>query len=162
MKLKEKKKFGFLIFASLKNRKTMQDNFIPNNTTLLENIKAFQANQNEATFMAVFNELQGDNAFLVVPTAEPIKGENRDENGWSTIEKGTPMTFTSVFEVENQKVMGVFTSQAALTIWSQETKPFVSIPAKDILEIAMQNDIEKIIIDSNQDTMFVLGRTISK
>jgi hypothetical protein len=58
--------------------------------------------------------------------------------------------------------MGLFTSQAALAIWSQETKPFVSIPAKDVLEIAMQNDIEKIIIDSNQDTMFVLGRTISK
>ncbi|MEQ3662165.1 MAG: SseB family protein [Flavobacterium sp.] len=141
---------------------TGQDNFQPNNTKLLSTIKAFQANQNEATFMAVFEELQGDNAFLVIPTAEPVKGENRDENGWSTIEKGTPMTFTSVFEVENQKVMGVFTSQAALTIWSQETKPFVSIPAKDILEIAMQNDIEKIIIDSNQDTMFVLGRTISK
>ncbi len=136
--------------------------FNPNNKVLLENIKAFQANQSEATFMAVFEELQGENAFLVVPTAEPVKGENRDENGWSTIEKGTPMTFTSVFEVENQKVMGVFTSQAALTIWSQETKPFVSIPAKDVLEIAMENDIEKIIIDSNQETMFVLGRTISK
>jgi hypothetical protein len=140
----------------------MQDNFTPNNTTLLENIKAFQVNQNQDSFMAVFEELQGDNAFLVVPTSEPVKGENKDENGWSTIEKGTPMTFTSVFEVENQKVMGVFTSQAALTIWSQETKPFVSIPAKDILEIAMQNNIEKIIIDSNQETMFVLGRTISK
>ncbi|WP_320815603.1 SseB family protein [Flavobacterium sp.] len=139
-----------------------QDNFQPNNTKLLSTIKAFQANQSEDTFMAVFEELQGDSAFLVVPTAEPVKGGNRDENGWSTIEKGTPMTFTSVFEVENQKVMGVFTSQAALTIWSQETKPFVSIPAKNLLEIAMQNDIEKIIIDSNQDTMFVLGRTISK
>ena len=139
-----------------------ENTFNPNNALLLENIKAFQANQNQDTFMAVFEELQGDNAFLVVPTAEPIKGENRDKNGWSTIEKGTPMTFTSVFEVEDQKVMGVFTSQAALTIWSQETKPFVSIPAKDVLEIAMQNNIEKIIIDSNQETMFVLGRTISK
>jgi hypothetical protein len=146
------------------NNKYMLENdtFNPNNTSLLKKIKAFQANQNQETFMDVFNELQGDNAFLVVPTAEPVKGENRDENGWSTIEKGTPMTFTSVFEVENQKVMGVFTSQAALTIWSKETKPFVSIPAKDVLEIAMQNDIEKIIIDSNQETMFVLGRTISK
>lgn len=112
--------------------------------------------------MAVLEELQGDNSFLVVPTAEPVKVENRDENGWSTIEKGTTMSFTSVFEVENQKVMGVFTSQAALTIWSKETKTFVSIPAKDILEIAMQNDIEKIIIDSNQETMFVLGRTLNK
>lgn len=140
----------------------MQDQFNPNNSALLEYIKAFQTNQNQDTFMAVFEELQGNNAFLVVPTAEPVKGENKDKNGWSTIEKGTPMTFTSVFEVENQKIMGVFTSQAALTIWSQETKPFVSIPAKDVLEIAMQNEIEKIVIDSNQETMFVLGRTISK
>lgn len=139
-----------------------ENTFNPNNTNLLSNIKEFQTNQNQETFMSVFEELQGDNAFLVVPTSEPVKGENKDENGWSTIEKGTPMTFTSVFEVENQKVMGVFTSQAALTIWSQETKPFVSIPAKDVLEIAMQNNIEKIIIDSNQETMFVLGRTISK
>lgn len=136
------------------------NNFKPNNKVLLASIKAFQANQNEETFMAVFEELQSENAFLIVPTAEPVRGENRDENGWSTVEKGTSMTFTSVFEVENQKVMGVFTSQTALTIWSQETKPFVSIPAKDLLEIAIQNDIEKIIIDSNQDTMFVLGRTI--
>lgn len=132
--------------------------FKPNNTLLLESIKAFQANQNEKTFMAVFEELQSNRAFLVIPTAEPIKGENKDENGWSTIEKGTTMTFTSVFEIENQKVMGVFTSQAALTIWSQETKPFVSIPAKDVLEIALENDIEKIIIDSNQETMFILAR----
>ncbi len=134
--------------------------FKPNNTVLLETIKAFQANPCEETFIAVFEELQSDHAFLVIPTAEPVMGENKDENGWSTLEKGTSMTFTSVFEVENQKVMGVFTSQAALTIWSEETKPFVSIPAKDLLEIAMQNDIEKIIIDSNQETMFVLGRVV--
>jgi hypothetical protein len=149
------------IFVVHKNKKKHSE-FQPNNKQLLENIKIFQGNKNQETFMSVFEELQGENAFLVVPTAEPIKGENRDKNGWSTIEKGTAMTFTSVFEVEGQKVMGAFTSQAALTIWSQETKPFVSIPAKDLLEIAMQNDIEKIIIDSNQETMFVLGRTIQK
>lgn len=138
----------------------MSDNFTPNNTALLKNIKAFQKEQNEATFMAVFNELQGENAFLIVPTAEPVMGENKDENGWSTIEKGKQITFTSVFEIEGQKVLGAFTSQQTLMLWAKETKPFVSIPAKDVLDIAMQNDISKIIIDSDQDTMFVLGRTV--
>ena len=52
----------------------------------------------------------------------------------------------------------MFTSQAALSIWSEETKPFVSNPAKDLLEIVSQNDIEKRIIDNNQESMFVLGR----
>jgi len=138
----------------------MSDNFTPNNSNLLKNIKNFQNNQKQETFMAVFNELQGENAFLIIPTDEPVMGENKDENGWSTIEKGKQMTFTSVFEVEGQKVLGAFTSQQTLMIWAKETKPFVSIPAKDVLDIAMQNDISKIIIDSNQDTMFVLGRSI--
>ncbi|WP_130735900.1 SseB family protein [Flavobacterium sp. J27] len=138
----------------------MSDTFTPDNTTLIKNIKAFQNNQNQDTFMAVFNELQGEHAFLVIPTAEPVKGEHKDEHGWSTVEKGTQMTFTSVFEVDNQIVLGAFTSQETLLVWAQETKPYVSIPAKDVLDIAMENGISKIIIDSNQDTMFVLGRSI--
>ncbi|MBF02446.1 MAG: hypothetical protein CMP76_04030 [Flavobacterium sp.] len=138
----------------------MSDTFTPNNTQLLKKIKTFHGNQNEETFMAVFNELQGENAFLVIPTTEPVRGENKDENGWSTVEKGTQMTFTSVFEVENQMVLGAFTSQQTLMVWAKDMKPFVSIPARDVLDIAMENGISKIIIDSNQDTMFVLGRSI--
>ncbi len=136
--------------------------FQPDNTNLLTAIKAFRNDQNEETFMAVLNELQGNNAFLLVPTTEPIVGKDRNEEGWSTIEKGTQMSFTSVFEVEGQKVLGAFTSQNTLTNWANETKPFASLPAKDVLDIAMQNNIERIVIDSNQETMFVLGRTISK
>ena len=136
--------------------------FRPNNTNLLATIKAFQKNQNQETFMAVFNELQGNNAFLLIPTTEPIVGKDRNEEGWSTIEKGTQMSFTSVFEVEGQKILGAFTSQQTLMNWANETKPFASLPAKDVLDIAIQNGIEKIVIDSNQDTMFVLGRSIGK
>lgn len=136
--------------------------FQPDNTNLLSAIKAFRNDQNEETFMAVLNELQGNNAFLLVPTTEPIVGKDRNKEGWSTIEKGTQMSFTSVFEVEGQKVLGAFTSQNTLTNWANETKPFASLPAKDVLDIAMQNNIERIVIDSNQETMFVLGRTISK
>ncbi|MEZ4787837.1 MAG: SseB family protein [Flavobacterium haoranii] len=136
--------------------------FQPNNTNLLATIKAFQNNQTQETFMAVFNELQGNNAFLLIPTTEPIVGKDRNAEGWSTIEKGTQMSFTSVFEVEGQKILGAFTSQDKLMNWATETKPFASLPARDVLDIAIQNGIEKIVIDSNQDTMFVLGRTISK
>lgn len=136
--------------------------FQPNNSNLLTVIKAFRNNQNEETFMAVLNELQGNNAFLLVPTTEPIVGKDRNEEGWSTIEKGTQMSFTSVFEVEGQKVLGAFTSQQNLMNWANETKPFASLPARDVLDIAMQNGIEKIVIDSNQDTMFVLGRSLNK
>lgn len=133
--------------------------FQPNNTNLLAKIKSFQGNQNQETFMAVLDELQGDNAFLLVPTSSPVTGEN-PEKGWTTLEKGAQLSFTSVFEVEGKLVMGVFTSQATLMSWASETKPFVTLPAKEVLEIAVENKISQIIIDSNQESMFVLGRTV--
>ncbi|MFC4739889.1 SseB family protein [Flavobacterium ponti] len=133
--------------------------FQPNNTNLLAKIKSFQNNQSQETFMAVLEELQGDNAFLLVPTSSPVTGEN-PEKGWTTLEKGAQLSFTSVFEVEGKLVMGVFTSQATLMNWASETKPFVTLPAKEVLEIAVENKVSQIIIDSNQESMFVLGRTV--
>ena len=138
----------------------MQENaFQPDNTNLLAKIKVFQVNQNQETFMSVLEELQGDNAYLLVPTSSPVTGEN-PEKGWTTIEKGAQLSFTSVFEVEGKFVMGVFTSQATLMSWATETKPFVTLPAKDVLEIAVEHKISQLIIDSNQESMFVLGRTV--
>lgn len=133
--------------------------FTPNNNKLLAKIKAFQAHQNQETFVAVLEELQGDNAFLLVPTAAPVTGET-PEKGWTTLEKGAQLSFTSVFEMEGKLVMGVFTSQATLMNWATETKPFVTLPAKEVLEIAVEHQISQVIIDSNQESMFVLGRTV--
>ncbi len=133
--------------------------FTPNNDKLLEKIKAFQTNQNQETFSSVLAELQGNNAFLLVPTVAPVTGKT-PEKDWTTIEKGTQLSFTSVFEVEGKLVMGVFTSQATLLHWANETKPFVTLPAKEVLEIAVEHQISQIIIDSNQESMFVLGRTL--
>lgn len=133
--------------------------FIPQNDKLLEKIKAFQTQQNQETFMSVLEELQGENAFLLVPTAAPVTGKN-PEKDWTTLEKGAQLSFTSVFEVDGKLVMGVFTSQATLMHWANETKPFVTLPAKEVLEIAVEHGISQIIIDSNQESMFVLGRTV--
>lgn len=133
--------------------------FQPNNDKLLEKIKGFQTNQNQETFMSVLEELQGDNAFLLVPTVAPVTGKT-PEKGWTTLEKGAQLSFTSVFEVEGKLVMGAFTSQATLMHWANETKPFVTLPAKEVLEIAVEHRISQVIIDSNQESMFVLGRTV--
>lgn len=138
---------------------TENTSFKPNNDNLLVAIKAFQTSQNQETFMAVLEELQGDNAYLLVPTSSPVTGET-PEKGWTTVEKGAQLSFTSVFEVEGKFVMGVFTSQAALMSWATETKPFVTLPAKEVLEIAVEHRISQLIIDSNQESMFVLGRTV--
>lgn len=139
--------------------KEINTTFKPDNTNLLTKIKAFQVSQNQETFMAVLEELQGENAYLLVPTSSPVTGEN-PEKGWTTIEKGAQISFTSVYEMEGKFIMGVFTSQATLMNWATETKPFVTLPAKEVLEIAVEHRISQLIIDSNQESMFVLGRTV--
>lgn len=139
--------------------KVSKNTFQPNNSNLLNKIKVFQANQNQETFMNVLEELQGENAFLLVPTSSPITGDT-PEKGWTTIEKGAKLSFSSVFEVEGKLVLGAFTSQATLMHWATTTQPFVTLPAKEILEIAVENHVSQIIIDSNQESMFVLGRTV--
>jgi predicted DNA-binding ArsR family transcriptional regulator len=139
--------------------KQAHDTFKPSNTALLTKIKAFQTQQNSETFMSVLKELQGNNAYLLVPTSSPATGK-KPEKGWTTLNKGAQLSFTSVFETEGKLVMGVFTSQAALMTWATETKPFVTLPAKEVLELAVENKISQLIIDSNQETMFVLGRTV--
>jgi hypothetical protein len=136
-----------------------KNTFEPDNSNLLLTIKAFQTNQNQENFMAVLSELQGDNAYLLVPTSSPVTGEN-PEKSWTTLEKGAKLSFTSVFEMEGKLIMGVFTSQATLMSWASETKPFVTLSAKEVLEIAVENKISQLIIDSNQQSMFVLGRTV--
>lgn len=137
----------------------IQTDFNPDNTNLLKKIKHFQNNQNQDSFLAVIEELEGNNAFLLVPVANPVTGKN-PEKGWTTIDKGAKISFTSVFEVEEKLVIGVFTSQNSLLSWASETKPFITLPAKEVLEIAVEHKISQIIIDSNQEYMFVLGRTV--
>tara|TARA_B110000503_G_C7147900_1_gene413804 strand:+ start:1003 stop:1422 length:420 start_codon:yes stop_codon:yes gene_type:complete len=137
----------------------MTDTFKPKNDQLIAKIKLFKASQDQKHFLSVLEELQGNNAYLLVPTATPVTGKN-PEKGWTTVEKGTPLSFTSVFEIGEKLAMGVFTSQATLMTWATETKPFVTLPAKDVLEIALEHKISQLIIDSNQETMFILGRTV--
>lgn len=61
--------------------KVSKNTFQPNNSNLLNKIKVFQANQNQETFMNVIEELQGENAFLLVPTSSPITGDNPKKDG---------------------------------------------------------------------------------
>lgn len=137
---------------------TSKAEFQPNNKKLLENINAFHKNQNGDTFMAVIEELQSDNSFLVVPSSADSSVK---ANSWSTLEKGDTISFSTVFDIDGLKVFGVFTSPEKLMAWASEMKPYKMIPAKAVLEIAQEQGFGRIVIDSDQDTMFILERNTS-
>lgn len=127
----------------------------PDNSELIQSLKAFQNNRDNEHFMAVFNALQKEETFLVVPTTIDDKVKS---NSWSTLEKGDTITFSTVFDMDGLKVFGVFTSPEKLMAWASDMKPYKMIPAKAVLEIAQEQGFGRIVIDSDQDTMFVLEK----
>jgi hypothetical protein len=69
--------------------------------------------------------------------------------------------FTSVFNVDGLLVFGVFTSETALSKWIDKETAFMAMPARVVMEMAQENNFGRIVIDSDQETMFVLERNVS-
>ena len=66
--------------------------------------------------------------------------------------------FTTVFDVEGMLVFGVFTSETTLSKWTDRETAFMAMPARAVLDLAETHSFGRIVIDSDQETMFVLER----
>jgi len=131
--------------------------FTPDNTVLLQLIQAYHKNETPENYKNVIEELYGPRAFLVVPT----DGEQSKSDEWKTLEKGTSIAFTTVFDVEGMLVFGVFTSETALSKWTDRETAFMAMPARAVLDLAETHSFGRVVIDSDQETMFVLERNVS-
>ena len=150
------------LFGTTEKKETPQEipqesTFTPDNTRLLTLIKAYHENTAQANYAAVIEELYGDTAFLLVPT----NGKSgTTQNNWETLKEGATIEFKTVFNVEGLLVFGVFTSEETLAKWINEPTSFLAMPAKTVLGIAEEQSFGRIVIDSDQDTMFVLERNV--
>lgn len=124
-----------------------------NNKPLHDTIKKFQSNKTAAHFTEVLKQLQNKETLLTVPVKA---SESPSTTQWSTLKKGDSLTLQSVFSEGNEKTLLVFTSPQHLQDWAQTTIPYKIVAALDLLELAQDNGINRIIIDYNQDTEFVL------
>jgi len=141
-----------------KEEKATTPEFHPDNSRLLDLITAFTKDNSSENYNAVLAELYGETAFLVVPTTE--KSSN-PQQGWTTLKQGETIEFKTVFNVDGLMVFGVFTSDITLSKWIDEKTNFMSMPAKAVMEIAQEQGFGRIVIDSDQDTMFVLERDVT-
>ena len=55
-------------------------------------------------------------------------------------------------------VFGVFTSETTLSKWTDRETAFMAMPARAVLDLAETHSFGRIVIDSDQETMFVLER----
>lgn len=146
------------LFGSKASEPAPEKKFTPNNTNLLRLIKKYYQDESSENYNAVLNELYGDEAFLLVP--KDGKSSSAASNQWETLKAGETIGFTTVFNVDGLLVFGVFTSEETLSKWITQPTSFLAMPSKKVLEIAQEQGFGRIVIDSDQDTMFVLERDV--
>ncbi len=126
----------------------------PSNDKLSELLEGYALDPSKENYTEVINEIMNGNSFLIVPSVNdnPGKGE------WSTLEKESTLQLTSVFNLDGLKVLGAFSNEQSLLEWTKGKSEYTAMYGKDVLDFCQVNGIDRIIIDSDQPTMFVMER----
>jgi hypothetical protein len=126
----------------------------PDNTRLaylLDNYGRHHSNEN---YQAVLEELTKGNSFLLLPSAN----DNNDTKGWQTAQAGTTISLSSIFNLDGLRVLGAFSNETALVKWTKRATQYTAIKTQDLIDFCKQNNVDRIVINTDQKNMFVLER----
>jgi len=110
-----------------------------------------QSGQGE-TYKDVLMELITGESLLFLPSVNDGSENQETDNESAT----KTLKIASIFNVDGIKVLGAFSDEAALFSWAKEPVPYKMLQSKDVLLICEENGIKRVVINSNQPTMFVL------
>lgn len=143
------------LFGSSDSKKTeIKENKNPDNTRLTYLLDIYGQHPSNDNYRAVLEEITNGNSFLLLPSAN----DNSDTIGWQTAEVGTTLTLASVFNLDGLKVLGAFSDETALVKWAKQATQYTAIKTQDLIDFCKQNNIDRIVINSDQKNMFVLER----
>ncbi len=143
------------LFGSSDNKKTrIQENKNPDNTRLTYLLDIYGQHPSNDNYRAVLEEITNGNSFLLLPSAN----DNDNTIGWKTAEVGTILNLASVFNLDGLKVLGAFSDETALVKWTKRETQYTAIKTQDLIDFCKQNNIDRIVINSDQKNMFVLER----
>ena len=126
----------------------------PDNRTLLNLLYEWKNNESSENYTNVVNEILSGHSFLLLPSVN----DGKSSGDWKTIKTGSTLKLTSVFDVDGLKVLGAFTDESALMTWSRKQTEFTAMKSQDVIDFCQTSGIDRIIINSDQPTMFVLER----
>lgn len=122
------------------------------NSRLMELLVAHGRTHDPKDADRVYEELLQKRAILLLPSVN----DGHQELGWRTIAAGEKLKLTSVFDVDGLKVLGAFTDEQALFQWAKRPTTYTAMPAHSVLEMCETEGIGRLVINSDQSTMFVL------
>lgn len=134
--------------------KKQSDEKSPDNRTLLNLLNEWKNTESSESYRNVVNELLNGQSFLLLPSVN----DGKSSDDWKTLKTGSTLKLTSVFDVDGLQVLGAFSDESALSTWSRKQTEFTAMRTQDVIEFCQTNGIDRIVINSDQPTMFVLER----
>jgi len=127
----------------------------PNNSRLLNLLEIYERKEGQDdSCKNVVLELLNGNSFLLLPS----ENDSSNSDTWTTTEKDATLKLTCIFNLDGLKVLGAFTDENALLCWAQKATEYTVLSSQEVLKLCEENFIERIVINSNLPTMFVLER----
>ena len=127
----------------------------PENSRLFELLSIYQKQRGKGdSYKNVVLELMNGNSFLMLPS----HNDNQNTIGWTTTDKEKTLKLASVFDLDGLKVLGAFTDEKALLSWAKKPTQYTALSSKDVMKLCEENLIERIVINTDLPTMFVLER----
>jgi hypothetical protein len=139
------------LFDKLFGNKQKQTN--PDNSRLLQLLEVYQKKQGkDNSYKNVVLELMNGNSYLLLPS----QNDNEGTATWVAAQKGTTLKLTCIYNLDGLKVLGAFTDEPSLLNWAKKQIQYTALASKDVLKLCENQAIERIVINSNSPTMFVL------
>lgn len=126
----------------------------PENTKLIYLLDAWGDNPSEDNYRAVMNEIVAGNCFLLLPSVN----DGRVSNVWHTLETGSKLVLSSVFDSDGLKVLGAFSDEPSLWEWCKQPAEYTAMAMRDLVGFCREQGIDRIVINSGRKNSFVLDR----
>jgi SseB protein N-terminal domain len=142
------------LFDKLFGNKSKPTN--PDNSKLFQLLEIYQKQNGKGdSYKNVILELMNGNSFLLLPS----ENDNENSDTWTTTKTDTTLKLTCIYNLDGLKVLGAFTDENALLSWAKKPTQFTGLSSQDVLKLCEEDLIERIVINSDLPTMFVLERS---
>jgi hypothetical protein len=122
----------------------------PDNSKLLKLLtEYYQQSGVNNTYENVILELKNGNSFLLLPETNTQGKVSQNLN-------------LPIYDFDGLQVIAAFTDEKALISWTKQPTHYKVLPAQEILSLCEENQIDRIVIDTNLPTMFVVERSRGK
>lgn len=126
----------------------------PDNTNLNRLLEIYSQNPSDNNYKAVVEEISNGNGFVLLPSIN----DDHDSKDWNNTEDNMTLNLTSVFNLDGLKVLGAFSDEESLLKWTNRQTTYTALKTQDLVGLCQANNIDRIVINSDQPTMFVLER----